>query len=98
MELLFVVLGGVLLGALTRYTIPARHAYGALLLPALGGTVAAIVWAALTWAGLRFDGGWIWVWSLAAAGLASIALALLLPRRRREADDRMLLRLSRPSS
>lgn len=93
MELLFVVLGGVFLGAFARYTIPQRHSYGAFLLPALGGTVAAIVWAALTWLGWRFDGGWIWVVSLVLAALMSIAAAIVIPRRRRTADDRMLVRL-----
>ncbi len=96
MELLFVVLGGVLLGVLARYTIPQRHTHGAFLLPALGGIVAAVVWAALTWAGWRFDGGWIWVVSLVLAGAASIVAAIVLPRRRQVADDRMLARLNRP--
>lgn len=97
MELLFVVLGGVFLGAIARYTIPQRHTYGAFLLPALGGIVAAVVWAALTWLGWRFDGGWIWVVSLVLAGLVSAAAAIVIPRRRRVADDRMLARLSSPT-
>lgn len=96
MELLFVTLGGAMIAALLRYLIPGRHAYGSVLLPAIGVVVAAIVWAALTWVGWTFDGTWIWVVSLFAAGAVSLATALLLPRRRREADARLLARLSKP--
>lgn len=95
MELLFVVLGGVLLGAIVRYAVPGRQSYGAALLPAIGGIVAAIVWSGLTWAGWRFDGGWIWVVSLVASGIVPLVVALLLPRSRRTADDQLFARLNR---
>jgi hypothetical protein len=94
MELLFVTLIGAAIGISLRYIVPGRHAYGALLAPAVGGAVAAIVWSALTWAGWKFDGGWIWVVSLVAAGLASLALELILPRVRHQSDARMLHQLS----
>ena len=94
MELLFVTLIGAAIGIILRYLVPGRHAYGALLAPAVGGAVAAIVWSGLTWLGWKFDGGWIWVVSLAAATLAALALELILPRVRHEADARMLHQLS----
>jgi len=68
MELLFVVLGGAILGLAARYSLPRRHTYGSALVPAVGAGVAAVVWVALTWLGWAWDGGWIWVVSLVAAG------------------------------
>lgn len=96
MELLFVTIGGAGIGALLRYLLPGRGSYGAFLLPAVGVIVSAVVWAALTWLGWPFDGGWIWVVSLVLAGGSALALALLLPRRRHDADARLFASLSKP--
>ena len=93
MELLFVVLGGAMIGSIVRYTVPGRHAHGAIVVPGAGAIVAALLWAVLTWLGWAFDATWIWVVSLVAAGVASLALAIALPRRRRDADARLLERL-----
>ncbi len=92
---MFAVLGGIVIGGGLRYLLPHRHSYGVLLLPALGGMVAAIVWAALTWAGWKFDGGWIWVASLVFPAIADVLVAVLLARRRVAADDRLLQSLMR---
>lgn len=96
MEMLFATLGGLFIGSLIRYVIPGRSTYGAALLPAVGAIVAAVVWAALTWLGWKFDGGWIWVVTLVASGLVTLALAILLPRRRRAADADLLNALIKP--
>ncbi|MCU1584717.1 MAG: hypothetical protein JWM49_1273 [Microbacteriaceae bacterium] len=95
MEMLFVTLGGALLGLLARYAFPRRETHGVLLAPAIGAAVASVVWAALTWAGWKFDGGWIWVVSLVAAGMAAAAFSLLASGSRTRADAAMLARLSR---
>jgi hypothetical protein len=95
-ELLFVALGGTIIGGLTRYLLPGRLSHGAMLLPAIGTVAAMILWSALTWAGWQFDGGWIWFVSLLAAAASSATAGLFLPRRRREADARLLSRLNRP--
>ncbi|WP_349901702.1 hypothetical protein [Parafrigoribacterium humi] len=95
MELLFVTLGGVVIAGGLRYVLPRRHSYGVLLLPALGGAVAAIAWAALTWLGWKFDGGWIWVVSLVLPAVVAIAVTLVLGRRRTASDERMLESLSK---
>lgn len=95
MELLFAILGGIAIAGGLRYLFPHRHTYGVLLLPALGGVVAAAVWAALTWAGWKFDGGWIWVASLVLPAVAAILVAMILGRRRDTADERMLQALSK---
>ena len=93
MELLFVILGGAILGLIAQYVLPSRESRGSLLLPALGAGVAAIVWASLTWMGLRFDGGWIWVISLVASGVIVALVGVVAGRRRHESDVATLARL-----
>ncbi|KQM83088.1 hypothetical protein [Agromyces sp. Leaf222] len=98
MELLFVVLGGAILGLGARYLLPLRHTHGVLLIPSIGAGVAAIVWVALTWLGWAWDGGWIWVVSLVVAALASAASAYLIGPKRERADASLFERLSRPAT
>ncbi len=95
MELLFVTLGGLVLGLAARYALPNRAEVGVVLAPAVGAGVAALVWVALTWAGLAWNGGWIWVIALVVAALASAAAELVLGRRRERDDEQMLARLTR---
>jgi hypothetical protein len=98
MELLFVVLGGAILGLAARYALPRRHTYGSALVPAIGAGVAAVVWVGLTWLGWAWDGGWIWVVSLVAAGLASAASVLVIGPRRERGDAELFERLARPGA
>lgn len=95
MELLFVTLGGAILGLAARYSVPKRNTHGAMLVPAIGAMVASVVWAALTWVGWKFDGGWIWVASLVAAGAVASIVSILFGRRRTARDTDLLARLSR---
>jgi hypothetical protein len=94
MELLFVILIAAGLGFIVHFVIPGRHAYGFLLLGSLSASVTALVWVALLWLGFTFDGGWIWVISLAAGVIAAIVTAVVLPRRRRDSDRALLAKLS----
>ncbi len=94
MELFFVTIIGACVGAIVRYILPKRDTYGVLLLPAVGAAVTAIVWVALVWVGLTFDGTWIWVASIGAGVIAAFATALVLPRKRIESDARKLAELS----
>lgn len=96
MELLFVVLGAALIGLGLRYLFPGRETYGSAVLPAVSASVAAAVWAGLTWLGWTFDGGWIWWASLIAGGVLAIATALVLSPRRKRSDVTLFERLSRP--
>ncbi|WP_420370127.1 hypothetical protein [Curtobacterium sp. L1-20] len=86
MELLFAVLGGLIVGAVAHVVLPWRSTRGSLLGPALGGIAAAVLWEALTWAGWQYDGGWIWVVALAGAGVVALVTEWLLGRRRSAAD------------
>lgn len=94
MELIFVTAIGLSLAVLVRYLVPGRKTSGLLLIPAIGGAVTCAVWVALVWLGLTFDGGWIWFISLAAGVIASVVAAVILPKRRRIADDELFKRLS----
>ena len=95
MELLFVTLIAFCIGLLARYTLPGRDTYGVVLIPSIAAIATAIVWEILLWVGWKFDGGWIWVVSLAVAAVISLVLALVLPRVRRNADEQLLQKLSR---
>jgi uncharacterized membrane protein YeaQ/YmgE (transglycosylase-associated protein family) len=98
MELFIVIVIGASIGLIARYVFPQRNTYGLLLLPAIAAAATAIVWVALLWAGLTFDGGWIWVASLAAAIAASLVTVLVLPRKRNESDAKLLAQLSGPKT
>ena len=95
MELLFVTIIGIALGFAVGYLSPGRDTYGALLTPAVSGAVTAIVWVGLLWLGLTFDGGWIWVISILAGGIAALAVTLAVPRRRRASDAALHARLAK---
>ena len=94
MELLFVIVIGACIGAIVRYSLPKRGTYGAVLLPAAAAAVSATVWVALLWVGLAFDGTWIWVASIGAGVIASIVIALVLPRKRIQSDAAKLASLA----
>jgi hypothetical protein len=98
MELLFVTVLGAGFGTIFRYALPQRGTYGIFLLPALGAAIAAIVWVALLWIGLTFDGTWIWVASLGAAAAATLVTAIVLPGRRIQEDAQLFETLSRGKS
>jgi quaternary ammonium compound-resistance protein SugE len=96
MELLFVVLGGIILGLIARYSAPRRHTNGVLLIPALGAAVSALVWVALTWAGLKWDGGIIWWITLVVTALVCGAAAVTIGRSRERADAARMSALVNP--
>jgi uncharacterized membrane protein YeaQ/YmgE (transglycosylase-associated protein family) len=87
MELLFAVLGGVLLGGIAHVVVPWRSTRGVLIGPVVGGVVAAVLWEALTWAGWPYDGTWIWVVALLGAGAVALVVEVVLGRRRTAADE-----------
>jgi hypothetical protein len=95
MELLFITLGGAVIGLLARYTLPYRHAHGSVLIPAVGAAVAAALWVALTWLGLKWDGGWIWWITLVGTAVVTGGVDLAFGALRTRADDRRLHRLTR---
>ncbi|MET0974993.1 MAG: hypothetical protein ABWX82_04935 [Leifsonia sp.] len=94
MEILFVFLGGAILGLIARYALPHRDTHGAILVPAIGAAVALIVWVSLTWLGWAWDGGWIWWVSLGAAAVVSVVSDLVIGRTRQRSDAALLASLT----
>ncbi|MDN4614830.1 hypothetical protein P5G50_10225 [Leifsonia sp. F6_8S_P_1B] len=90
MELLFVALAGAILGLGARYLLPRRHTHGSVLIPVLGVAVACVLWVALTWAGLKWDGGWIWWVTIVGTAVIVAAVDLLVGRARTASDERLL--------
>lgn len=90
MELLFVALGGAIFGILARYLQPGRLFHGVIVVPAVGVATASTVWVILTWLGMAWDGGWIWVVALALSGVIAFVTGRILSSRR-EAQDKELL-------
>jgi len=95
MEMLFAVLGGLILSLAVHFALPRRELRGAALLAAIGTAVSAVVWSALTWLGLPFDGGWIWVASIAAGPVVALIAGLVLPKRRIAADEQLFEKLGK---
>lgn len=93
MELLFVALGGAIIGLGVHYAAPWRRERGVLLVPAAGVVTAAVVWLGLTVLGWAWDGGWIWAVTLVLSAVVASVLAVLVGRVRSNADDAMLVRL-----
>lgn len=98
MEIIFAAVIAAGIGTLIRYLVPGRETHGLLLLTAVAASVTLIVWVGLLWLGFTFDGGWIWVISIAAGTIAPLALSLVLPGRRAAADEELFERLASPSS
>ena len=95
MELLFVALGGAIIGLAARYFLPNRHTHGAVLIPALEVMVASALWVALTWAGLKWNGGWIWWITLVGTAVIVAVADIVIGRVRTAQDDRLLADLSK---
>lgn len=95
MELLFVVLGGAIIGLAGRYFLPNRHTHGSVLVPAIGVIAASVLWVALTWAGLKWNGGWIWWITLLGTALVVAVSDLVVGRIRAAHDERMLHSLAK---
>jgi len=92
-ELLFVALGGALIGFVAHFALPAADTRGVLLVPGAATATAVIVWEVLLQLGWRADGGWIWVVSLVLPAVVAVVLARSLVARRRRADSELFSRL-----
>lgn len=95
MELLFVALFGITFGLVGHALLPLRELRGVLLLPFVGTAVGMVLWVALTWAGWKWNGGWIWTVTITVSILAVAIVGLLATRLRAHADERLFARLVR---
>jgi quaternary ammonium compound-resistance protein SugE len=86
-ELLFVALGGAIIGLVAHYVIPGQVRRGVVVLPALGTVLISGVWEGLTWAGLAYSDFVIWGITFAVTIIAVCGLGITFSRRRTSADD-----------
>ncbi|MEN9752007.1 MAG: hypothetical protein RLZZ600_1054 [Actinomycetota bacterium] len=87
MELIFAVLGGLIIGLIVRYSLPGRDLTGAILVPAVATAGAAILWEIATWLKLPSDNAWVWIVVFAIVAIKSVFIDLWLSRRRKQADE-----------
>ena len=65
-----------------HYGTPDRHSRGVVLVPAIAASVAAIVWAAMTWMGFAEDNPWIWLASIVLPVVVAYPASLIIARTR----------------
>lgn len=93
MELLFVALGALVIGMAAGYWFPGKDLRGILLVPGFSVVVSAILWEALTWLGLPYDGFLIWAITFGVTIAATLGLAITLNDFRRENDKQAFVQL-----
>lgn len=98
MELLFVVLGGIVVGALAHVVMPWRAFRGVLVGPAVGGIAAAVLWEVLTWAGWGYGDTWIWIVALVGAAVVAIVVEWITGPRRVRADEQFYRVAAKPTT
>jgi len=87
MELLFVALGGAIIGLIAHFSLSGPVRRGIIVLPAAATAVISLLWEGLTWAGLSSGDFLIWGVSFAVAAVVAFGLGIILGRRRTVSDD-----------
>jgi peptidoglycan/LPS O-acetylase OafA/YrhL len=89
------ILIGALVGLAVHYVLRDRRTRGVALAPIIGAAVAAVVWTALTWAGLGIDNPLLWLAALAVPAIVTVPAILVLSaaRARRDALERERLQI-----
>ena len=90
MQLIYAETVALVLGLAAHAVLPRRELTGVLLLPAVAGAACAIVWVGLTWARVEQGGAAMWLASLLAAVLSSVAVGVLVRGARQRRDDERL--------
>lgn len=95
MQIVLGILIAAAAGVALHYVLPGRDARGIVVVPILAAAVGAVVWTALTWAGVGIDNPWIWLAALAVPAIVTVPLILALTAARRRADaaERARLRI-----
>jgi len=78
MELLFVALGGAIIGLIVWALMPGKALSGAALIPGIATTLIVLLWDALSWMRLPYDGFLIWGLSFGITVAATFGAALWL--------------------
>jgi|GEM_PF-4875677 len=85
MELLFVALGGLIIGLIVRAIMPGKELSGFTLIPAIATISIIVLWEALTWIGLSYNSFLIWGLSFGITISATFGAALWLNDSRKTA-------------
>ena len=85
MQILLGLVIGAVIGLAAHFALPGRHLRGAALAPLAGAASAAVVWTALTWAGLG-ESPLVWVLAVIAPVATTVLLVVLPPPAPRPPD------------
>ncbi|MEY4102467.1 MAG: hypothetical protein RIR88_601 [Actinomycetota bacterium] len=88
MELLFVALGGVIIGLIVQAIMPGRELSGMALIPGISTIIISILWEVLSWLGLPYSGFLIWGLSFGVTIAFTFGAALWLNDSRKPAPAR----------
>ncbi|PTT14391.1 hypothetical protein DBR36_16045 [Microbacterium sp. HMWF026] len=87
MQILLGLIIGAVVGLAAHFALPHRQLRGAALAPLAGAAAAAVVWTALTWAGLGVDSPILWLVAVLAPAATVLALIPVLSRSRLARDE-----------
>ncbi len=86
MEIAFLVVYAAILGLVAPYVIGKREQYGELVPAATSLIAGSVLWAILTWVGLKYNEGWIWVIVMLAMPAALFTATSYLAKHRDKLD------------
>ena len=95
MELVLVVTFAGLLGFALRYIVPGRDLHGLAVMPSAAVILGSLGWLIAIWVGIDAGGPWGWVIALGLALVGTTALGIVLPKRRKAADEALWAELTR---
>ena len=93
MQILLGVILGAVIGLAAHVAMPHRSVRGAALAPLAGAAASAVVWTALTWAGLSIDSPVLWIVAVLAPAVTSYLLVTVVSRARLARDEADRVRL-----
>ena len=70
-----------------RYIVPGREHHGFAVMPSAGVIFWSLGWLVAIWVGLDASGPWGLVVALGLAVVGTVALGIVLPRRRTQEDE-----------
>lgn len=88
MLILLALIGAGALGVVTHFWIRDRSVRGSAVTGSIAVALSAIVYTALTWAGLKENNIWLWVLSIFGSVAVTWVVTSLLTRSRVAADER----------
>jgi hypothetical protein len=94
-EILLGIIIAAVIGVAVHFALPGKAGRGVLLAPAIATAVGAVLWTALTWAGLGVDNPLLWLAALVGPAIVTVPviLAVTAARARHDAAERARLRI-----